>query len=197
MSMQFNKPRFDWEAKDQFSELEHFKQECSVLFDGSLSEMNYQKKAGLIINWIGCECTMMLHSMGATLDKPSTVFRTLESIFRPESNQTLSRFKFRGLKQKQSQSCDGYMSELRMAIIECRYPDDVQDQLLKDQYIFGLCVKEIQDHLLGEITLEDTAEKCLLESRKMESKIEQRKLLGIKTSMTYDAMYEDRSRKQK
>ena len=93
MSMQFNKPRFDWEVKDQLSELEQFKQECSVLFDGPLSEMKDQQKAGLIINWIGRQCTMTLHSMGTTLDKPSTVFKTLESIFRPESNQTLSRFK--------------------------------------------------------------------------------------------------------
>ena len=76
------------------------------------------------------------------------------------------------------------MSELRLAIVECRYPGHVQDELLKDQYIFGLCVKDIQDHLLGEITPEDTAEKCLLESRKIELKIEQRKLLGIKTSIT-------------
>ena len=142
-------------------------------------------------------CTMMLHLMGTTLDKPSTVFKTLESIFRPESNQTLSRFKFHGLKQKQSQSCDGYMSELRLAIVECRYPDDVQDQLFKEWYIFSLYVKEIQDHLLGEITLEDTAEKCLLESRKIELKIEQRKLLSIKTSMTYDAIYRDRDRSRK
>ena len=37
--MQFNKPKFDWEARDHLSELEQFKQECSVLFDGPLSEM--------------------------------------------------------------------------------------------------------------------------------------------------------------
>ena len=64
--------------------------------------------------------------------------------------------------------------------MEFRYPDIVQDELLKDQFIFGLVVKEIQDHLLGEIVAEDTSEKCLLESRRIESKIEQRKLLGIK-----------------
>ena len=29
-----------------------FKQECSVLFDGPLSEMKGQQKTGLIINWI-------------------------------------------------------------------------------------------------------------------------------------------------
>ena len=65
--------------------------------------------------------------------------------------------------------------------------------MLKDQYIFGLGIKEIQDHLLGEIVTEDSAEKCLLESCKVESKIEQRKLLGIKTSMTYDAIYRGRT----
>ena len=100
--MQFNKPKFDWEAKDCLSELEQFKQECSVLFQGPLSEMKDAQKAGLIVNWIGCQCIMTLHSMGVELDRPKTVFNNLERIFRPESNQTLSRFKFRGLKQKQS-----------------------------------------------------------------------------------------------
>ena len=131
---------------------------------------------------------MTLHSMGVRLDSPRTVFENLEKIFRPESNQTLSRFKFRGMKQRQGQNCDTYMSELRLSIVECRYPDIVQDELLKDQFIFGLAIKEIQDHLLGEIKAEDLSEKCLLESRKIESKIEQRKLLGIKTAMTYDAI---------
>ena len=109
-------------------------------------------------------------------------------MFRPESNHTLSQFKFRGLKEKQSQTCHSYMSELPLAIVECRYPDIVQDELLKEQYIFGLCIKEIQDHLLGEIVTEDTPEKCLLESQKVESKTEQRKLLGIKAAILYDSV---------
>ena len=94
MAMQFNKPKFNWEARDQLSELEQFKQECSVLFHSSLSEMKDAQKAGLIVNWISYQCTMMLHSMGIVLDRPQTVFKSLEKIFRPESNQTLSHFKF-------------------------------------------------------------------------------------------------------
>ena len=176
--MQFNKPRFNWEVKHHLSELEQFKQECSVLFQGPLSEMIDSQKAGLVVNWIGRQCVMTLHSMGIELDSPRTVFESLEKIFKPESNQTLSRFKFRGLKQKASQTCDSYMSDLRLAIVECQYPNIVQDELLKDQLIFGLAVKEMQDHLLGKIVAEDSSDKCLLESRKIESKIEQRKLLG-------------------
>ena len=67
--MQFNKPKFNWEAKDRLSELEQFKQECSVLFQGPLSEMKDTQKAGLIVNWIGRQCIMTLHSMGVELDR--------------------------------------------------------------------------------------------------------------------------------
>ena len=81
------------------------------------------------------------------------------------------------------------MAELHLNIVECKYPNTVQDELLKDQFIFGVYIKEVQDHLLGEITPDDTSEKCLLEARKIESKIEQCKLLGIKTSITYDAIH--------
>ena len=77
MAMQFNKQKFDWEARDHLSELEQFKQECSVLFDGPLSEMKDAQKAGLIVNWIGHQRTMTLHLMGTALDRPRTVFESL------------------------------------------------------------------------------------------------------------------------
>ena len=86
------------------------------------------------------------------------------------------------------------MSDLRLSIVEYRYPEIVHDELLKDQFIFGLAIKEIQDHLLGKIKAEDSSEKGLLESRKIESKIEQRKLLSIKTAMTYDAIHRGRDK---
>ena len=73
MSMQFNKPKFDWEVKERLSELEQFKQECTVLFQGPLSGMKDPQRAGLIVNWIGRQCTMTLHSMGIMLDKLKTI----------------------------------------------------------------------------------------------------------------------------
>ena len=77
MAMQFNKPRFDWETKDRLSKLEQFKQECSVFFQGPLSEMKDAQKAGLVVNWIGRQCVMTLHSIGIELDSPKTVFESL------------------------------------------------------------------------------------------------------------------------
>ena len=55
------------------------------------------------------------------------------------------------------------------------------DELLKDQFIFSLFNKEIQDHLLREISETDNSVKALYKARKIESKLAQRKLLGIVT----------------
>ena len=76
MAMQFNKPKFDWEAKDRLSELEQFKQECNVLFQGPLSDLKDSQKAGLIANWIGRQCIITLHSMGVELNSPKPCLTT-------------------------------------------------------------------------------------------------------------------------
>ena len=64
------------------------------------------------------------------------------------------------------------MSDLRLVIVKCKYLGDIQDQLLRDQYILGISIKKFKT-ISAEITPEDTSEKCLLESHKIESKIEQ------------------------
>ena len=116
--------------------------------------------------------------MEVEISTPDEVFQALEKVFRPESNQNLARFKFQNMKQKASQTCDSYMSELRLALPECKYRNDV-DELLKDQFIFGIYNKEIQDHLLGKINETDNSVKSLFETRKIKSKLAKRKMLGI------------------
>ena len=158
------KPRFEWDCADRLTELEHFKEDCRILFEGSLADMKDKPKAGLIVNWLGRECAQALKSLEVEADKPEEVYEALEKIFRLESNQTLARFKFRSMKQRQSESIDDYMSKLRLALPECKYENDA-DELLKDQFLFGVHNKEIQDHLLGEISETDNSVKALLSSR--------------------------------
>ena len=85
---------------------------------------------------------------------------------------------FKKMQQRVGQTCGSCMSELRSALPECKYKNDT-DELLKDQFIFGIENKEIQDHLLGEISESDNSVKALYEARKIESKLAKRKMLGI------------------
>lgn len=91
-----------------------------------------------------------------------------------ESNQTLAWFKFRNWKQAVGQSCDAYMSQLRLPLPKSKYKHN-SDELLKDQFTFGLQFGEIQDQLLGEIYWNT------------ESKLGQRKLLGV-LALSVDAI---------
>ena len=176
--LQLVKPTFEWGAKDKLIELEQFKADCHILFNGPLYDLKDKQRAGLLVNWFGREATQILASNDVEINSPKEVFKSLERVFRPESNQTLAHFKFRNLKWKSSQTCYSYMSELRLALPECKYRNDA-DELLKDQFIFGVYNKEIQDHFLGEIKETDNSVKALYKARKIKSKLAQRKMLGI------------------
>ena len=72
----------------------------------------------------------------------------------------------------------------------------MQAILLKDQFIFGVTVHEIQEHLLNEISDDHDLNQCLVEARKIESWIVQRKLLGLK-SVQYDVINQQGRPKKK
>ena len=113
--LQLSKPSFDWCASDKLTELEQFKANCDILFNGPLCGLKEKQRAGLLMNWLGREATQILTSVESDVNTPLEVFEVLEKVFRPESNQTLSCFKFRNMKQGASQNCDSYMSGLRLA----------------------------------------------------------------------------------
>ena len=81
----------------------------------------------MIINWLGREATQILTTVEADTNTIGEVFYALEKVFRPESNQTIARFKFRNLKQSAHQSVDAYMSQLRLALPECKFKNDADD----------------------------------------------------------------------
>ena len=101
--LQLSKPVFDWGVSDKLTELEQFKADCEILFNGPLCNFKEKQRAGLIVNWLGRQATKILTSVESNIDTSTEVFEALEKVFRPESNQTLSRFKFRNMKQSASQ----------------------------------------------------------------------------------------------
>ena len=89
--LQFLRPVFDWESKDKLTELSQFKADCDILFTGLLCDLKEKQRAGLLINWLGRQATQIIASVETSTDSPEEVFEALERVFRPESNQTLSR----------------------------------------------------------------------------------------------------------
>ena len=76
--LQLVKPRFDWDACDKLTEIEQFKADCRILFEGPLSDLKDKQWAGLIINWLGREATQILTSVEADTGTTDEVFDALE-----------------------------------------------------------------------------------------------------------------------
>ena len=51
--LQLVKPTFDWGSRDKLTEIEQFKVDCKILFDGPLCDLKEKQRAGLIVNWLG------------------------------------------------------------------------------------------------------------------------------------------------
>ena len=163
------------------------------MFAGYLDESPANKQAGLVVNWLGSEAGLTLRSLDLMHDHLDTIFIALREVFRPICNRTMSRFKFKSLKQKQGATVDSYMAELKVLIRECGYEENMHNILLKDQFIFGVMVREIQEHLLNEIGDDHDINQCLQEARKIESCEAQHKLLGLK-SIQCDSIGNQRDR---
>ena len=146
-----------------------------------MDESPLNRQAGLVVNWLGSEAGLTLHSLNLTYDEPDTIFNALREVFRPIVNRTMSRLKFRSLRQKQGATVDAYMAELKVLIKECGYNQNMQNILLKDKFIFGVTVHEIQEHLFNNIEDDYDLNHCLQKAHKIESQIAQRKLLGLKS----------------
>ena len=115
--LNYYKPKFNWDAIDRLSELDRFKAECEVLFNGPLDESPPKRQAGLVVNWLGSEAGLTLRSLNLEYDRPETIFTALHEVFRPIGNRTMSRFKFKSLKQRQGSTVDAYMAELRSSFM--------------------------------------------------------------------------------
>ena len=92
------------------------------------------------------------------------IFNALRDVFQPIGNRTMSRFKFKSLKQKQDSTADSYMAELKVLIKKYCYEENMQNIFLKDQFIFIVTTWEIQEHLLNEIGDNHDVNQCLQEA---------------------------------
>ena len=88
--LNYYKPKFNWDAIDKLSELDHFKSESEVLFNGPLDESPPNRQAGLVVNWLGSEAGLTLRSLNLTYDELNTIFDALREVFRSIGNRTMS-----------------------------------------------------------------------------------------------------------
>ena len=107
---QINGPKFKWDTKEKLNELESFKTDVTILLMACTGlwyvlyhKMENNEKKSIVLNWLGRQATQTIKSQGITPRTPKEIYDALEKNFRPESNDTITKFRFQSMKEKQSQ----------------------------------------------------------------------------------------------
>ena len=167
--MPFEQPAFNWDTSDTFQEFQRFKQHVQFTFKGPLSKADNKDKAGWLGMWIGPQGREIYKTFTWTVDPdhpdvneqddPDIVLQKLENYVRPAKNKRVARFKAQQRKQKEGESFDNFVKDLRILLLDCEYTHT--DDMLVDLIINGVKHKKVQLRLLDqgqELTLNKAIE---------------------------------------
>ena len=101
----FTAPSMDWTTPgDLHKRFKIFKQKCNLIFDGPLENKAEDKKARLLLLWAGYKGLEIYNTATWSHEedqlKREPIFEKFEAYTKPQSNQILSRYQLRCLKQE-------------------------------------------------------------------------------------------------
>lgn len=87
------------------------------------------------------------------------ISRELSAYFDPEPNEILENYRFHLYKQKEDQTCDDFLKELRRLSAHCNFGTYL-NTAIRNQFVFGLKTQAIRTRLLEkkDLTLENAIE---------------------------------------
>ncbi|KAI5720179.1 hypothetical protein M8J77_003057 [Diaphorina citri] len=105
--------------------------------------------------------------------KLEDVIDKFDAVFLPKKNDLYEHFKFFQAKQKQGQSVDNYLKDLKVLVSSCNFQD--RDVLLRDKFIFGLLNTSLVEKFLRDPNI--TLDKAVMSARAAE--IAHKELINI------------------
>jgi hypothetical protein len=144
-------PRMDWPSQDLTGALQAFKQYCTLIFAGPLSEKSKEDQVTYILIWIGQEGLRMFNSWAVSQDDqkdPVKIWEHFEKHIAPKSNFRLNRFQLQKYRQSTTESIDEFMTKCKLQALKCKFKDTEQDERLIEQLIIGTRHKKVQEILL-------------------------------------------------
>ncbi|KAI5720831.1 hypothetical protein M8J77_012222 [Diaphorina citri] len=96
--------------------------------------------------------------------KLEDVIDKFDAVFLPKKNDLYEHFKFFQAKQKQGQSVDNYLKDLKVLVSSCNFQD--RDVLLRDKFIFGLLNTSLVEKFLRDPNI--TLDKAVMSARAAE-----------------------------
>ena len=145
-------PSMDWSSPgDMHKRFKLFKQKCMLIFDGPFEDVDEAKKVRHLLLWIGDKDLEIYNTATFSTEadklKIIPVLNVLENYTKPKSNQILSRYQLRCLKQGDT-TIEEFVTKAHLLIDDGGYDQQIKMDTLRDTLVFGVTSK------LGEMPLQ-------------------------------------------
>ena len=143
MADRFTPPSMDWMSPgDLHKRFNFFEQKCNMIFKGPLKEVTEdEEKVNYMLLWAGDKALEIYnaHTFASEAEskKYKTVMDVLKAYVRPQSNQILSRYHLRCLKQGDL-PLEEFVTQARLLIDDGGYRADIKEEMLRDTLVFGV-----------------------------------------------------------
>ncbi|VDI30124.1 Hypothetical predicted protein [Mytilus galloprovincialis] len=128
----------DWEATDLVTAWKSFKQHTEFWFAGPLAKTAEAQKCNYLMIWIGNKGRDIYSTWDLSEDdkkKPDVHYQNFEKHVRPKSNKICSRYKFLSRVQKEIDTFEEYLTDLKILVKDCVYA--TPEEMLRDAIVFG------------------------------------------------------------
>ena len=161
MSNQDN-PKLNWENKNLSEEWRKFEEHIELMFIGPLKRASAQEQAAYIRLWIGEKGRDIFRSWNLSAEdskNPEVILQAFREYCAPKKNTVFARFVFQERRQKDGETFENFVTDLRNMVKECEYLEP--DNMVRDKIVSGIRSKEIRHLLLTEgdkLTMSKTIE---------------------------------------
>ena len=132
---------------DIHKSLKLFKQKCELIFEGPLNKVEEAKKVRLLLLWIGDKGLEIYNtSTWANGDdnlKIAPFMAALEAYTKPQSNQILTRYQPRCLKQG-DKTLEEFVTEAQLLVEDGGYDPTAKENALRDTLVFGVAYDKVR-----------------------------------------------------
>ena len=156
-------PKMDWESKDLNSSFKRFKEHAEFMFKGPLATKDEAVKCNYLMLWVGDKGRHIVSTWtipGGDEKKLKTYYDKFEAYCKPKSNTIYNRYLFKSRTQRDNETFEQFVTELRTLIKDCEYPPDVTDEQIRDHIVFGVKSSKIRQKMILEGS-ELTLERCM------------------------------------
>ncbi|KAK3107438.1 hypothetical protein FSP39_014641 [Pinctada imbricata] len=144
-------PQLNWEAGDLPKAWKSFRTHVEFMFNGPLKSKSEEEKCNYLMIRVEDKGREIYGTWTLTNDEKKsldTLYAKFKAYVEPKSNRVFSRYKFQCIVQSDTDSCEQFITALKIAVKDCGY--DNPDEMVRDRIVFGIKSPKIREKLINE-----------------------------------------------